>query len=213
MDPSLFRVLVMKEPGEASNVDSSFVLVRVCARRLLFSIVLSSSVLDADAEGSLPLCEYRVRLGCNSGEWTWLASKESLRDVTYSGVTARIVACSDCSNTLPCLSRDDACLLDLRCCITCGLDRLWPEIFTTSSPSCSFIITQQRATRLFFTLAAVTTAAVQYSPHSRAKCEHGLSQIPLTGANQDILCTRAHCHGRRQCEKGAGNNRKRPLKG
>ena len=70
MDPSLFRVFEMKDPGEASNVDSSFVLVLVCALLLRLSIVLSSSVLDADAEVSRLLCECLVRVGCDTGEWT-----------------------------------------------------------------------------------------------------------------------------------------------
>ena len=74
MEPSLFRVFVMKEPGEASKGSSSFVLVRVCALRLLFSIVLSSSLLEADAEVSLLLCECLVRVGCNTGEYVcWAA--------------------------------------------------------------------------------------------------------------------------------------------
>ena len=92
MDPSLFRVFEMKEPGEASRVDSSFVLVRVCALLLRLSMVLSSSVLEADAEVSRLFCECLVRVGCKTGEWAGCALKESVRGVADSGGTARMVA-------------------------------------------------------------------------------------------------------------------------
>ncbi len=82
----------MKEPGDASNVDSSFVLVRVCALLRRLSMVLSSSVFEADAEVSRLLCDCLVRVGCRTGEWTGWALKESARGVADSGVTARMVA-------------------------------------------------------------------------------------------------------------------------
>lgn len=113
MEPSLFRVLEMKEPGDVSKPGSSFVLVLVCALLLLLSMVLSSSAFDAEV--SLLLCECLERLGCSTGEWIWWTSKESVWGVVKSGVTARMVEFSDSSKILPCLSREDACLLVLRC--------------------------------------------------------------------------------------------------
>lgn len=70
MEPSLLRVFVIKDPGEASEGASSFVCVLVWALLLLLSIVFSSSVFEIEAEVSRRLWEFRDRVECNMGEWT-----------------------------------------------------------------------------------------------------------------------------------------------
>lgn len=142
IDPSLLRVLDIKEPGDASKGNSSWVPVLVCALLLLLSMVLSSSGLDTDAEASRLRCEGLVRPDWRTGEWTRLGSAESPRNVVYvpeSGVAARIVLWSWSSNILPCLSCEEAWRLDRRWTF-CGLDLDWVVAFCPSSRSLDFIV-------------------------------------------------------------------------